>query len=158
LAATIDGTQDASAAILAGFLGNVARNGKSPGALRVMDKGGATILFQDHEAGGGKQILGAQAWRNACGGWQAGAHYYPNAHSVETSSDVLLVPAKDVPDTICYLDGISGDWSSWGPSFASASARIHNDPATGWHLTVTPGPQHEGLPTTASATCLSLKN
>jgi hypothetical protein len=81
-----------------------------------------------NEAGGGQQVLGAQAWRNACAGWQASAHYYPNAHSVETSTDVLLVPAKDVADTICYIDGISGDWSRWGPNFTSASAKIYDDP------------------------------
>ncbi|MDB4964631.1 MAG: hypothetical protein JWN44_320 [Myxococcales bacterium] len=158
LSTTIDSVQGASAAILGGFLGNVARSAKTAGDLRVVDKGGATILFQNHENGGSQQVFGAQAWRNACANWQASAHYYPNAHSVKTSSDVLLVPAKDVADTICYIDGISGDWSTWGANFTSASAKIHNDPQTGWHLTVTQGPQHEGIPTTASATCLSLKN
>jgi nitrogen fixation protein len=156
LSRTIDSAQGASAAILAGFLGNVARSAKIPGTLAVKDKGGETILFQNHENGGG-QVFGAQAWRNACAGWQASAHYYPNAHSVQTSTDILLVPAKDVADTICYIDGISGDWSRWGPNFTSASAKIYND-QTGWRLTVTHGPQNEGLPTTVSATCLSLKN
>ena len=63
-----------------------------------------------------------------------------------------------ISDPRLYIDGISGDWASWGPNFTSAAARIYNDPATGWHLTVTAGPQHTGVQTTASATCLSLKN
>jgi hypothetical protein len=158
LSTTIDSPQGARAVILAGFLGNVARNDKTVASLRVEDSGGDTILFQNHQNDGALEVLGAQAWAASCSGWQASAHYYPNAHSVSTSSDVLLVPSKDVADTICYIDGIGGDWSSWGPNFTSASAKIHNDPQTGWHLTVTPGPQHTTLPTTASATCLSLKN
>ena len=119
LSTKIDSPQGASAAILAGFLGNVARLTKATGTLRVEDKGGDTILFQNHENVGSQEVFGAQAWGNACGGWQASAHYYPNAHSVQTSSDVLLVPAQDVADTICYIDGISGDWASWGPNFTS---------------------------------------
>src|SRR5882672_7332898 len=49
---TMDSVQGASAAILGGFLGNVARSAKTAGDLRVVDKGGATILFQNHENGG----------------------------------------------------------------------------------------------------------
>ena len=157
-----------SAAILSGLIGNVSRvNAEATGAspadafLRVMDDSGRTILNQVHNNNPTpplNQWFTGESWSNGCEGWIASDHYM--TPSVPSNDDVLLVPAKDVADTICYIDGIAGDWSRWRSDghggLIVPSAQIYID-SSGYRLKVSPkGSEPTGV--TAFATCLSLRN
>ena len=82
-------------------------------------------------------------------------------HGVESFNDVLLVPIADVPNTICYIDGIEGDWSRWVSNGQGGSvqpfAQIYIDPATGYRLKVSPAGATDPNGIGATATCLFLK-
>jgi hypothetical protein len=166
LSTVIDNPLGASAAILSGLVGNVARsNGggeSTPAVLRINDSAGSTVLSQTHNnkpVTPTNQWFTGEAWANGCGGWQASAHYA--VQHVPSTDDVVLVPASAASDVVCYIDGISGDWSKWRTNGQGGSlqpyAQIYNDAATGFHLKVWPAagdPDH----VTAYATCLYLKN
>jgi hypothetical protein len=168
LSTVIDNPAGGSAAILSGLIGNVSRSNGGPtgelmpSVLRVNDSAGTTILSQTHNnkpVTPINQWFTGETWANGCGGWQAGAHYA--VQHVQSTDDVVLVPASAASDVICYIDGISGDWSKWRSNGQGGSlqpyAQIYNDAATGFHLKVWPAsadPDH----VTAFATCLYLKN
>jgi len=169
LTTTIDTPPGGSAAILAGFIGNVSRGDISSieglfasSFLEVTDRGGSTVLTQDHinnpEAAVNQWFTG-ESWANGCANWQASAHYA--AHGVESFDDVLLVPIADVPNTICYIDGIEGDWSrsqsNGQGGLSQPFAQIYIDPATGYRLKVSPAGATDPNGIGATATCLFLK-
>jgi hypothetical protein len=169
LLATVDNPAGGSAAILAGFIGNVSRGafgatgGIASAFLRVTDSAGLTVLNQVHENNpmvAVNQWFTAESWGNGCASWQASAHYA--VHGVQSADDVLLVPTADVPNTICYIDGIAGDWSQWRPDGAGGSlqpyAQIYIDPSTGYRLKVWPSASTDPARISAFATCLYLKN
>jgi hypothetical protein len=165
LTAVIDDPAGNSAAILSGLIGNVSRVTRDPptaASLGILASGGRTILRQTHEnnpAPSVNQWFTAESWANACGGWQAGAHYA--VQHVQSTNDVPLVPSSEVPNSVCYIDGINGDWAQWRPDGSGGLvvpyAKIYIDPATGYRLKVWPdSTQHNGV--SAFATCLYLKN
>jgi hypothetical protein len=168
---TVDTSAGASAAILAGFIGNVTRGSITDGEegpfassfLQVTDSGGSTVLTQTHPNNPTvpvNQWFTAESWANGCANWQASVHYA--AHGVESFDDVLLVPIADVPNTICYIDGVAGDWSAWTSDGQGGSvqpfAQIYIDPATGYRLKVSPSGSTDPERISAFATCLALKN
>lgn len=165
--AVVDTTAGTSAAILTGFIGNVSRGQvfDSEGlfvssSLALTDVSGATLLRQDHEPEiTGNQWFTGESWSNSCTGWQASAHY---AAREETFSDVALVGIADVPHAVCYIDGIGGDWTKVVPDGHGGSiqpyAQIYIDPASGYHLKVSPSASGDPGRIWASATCLYLKN
>jgi hypothetical protein len=168
LSTVIDNPAGGSAAILSGFVGNVSRNtgsptGESPpSVLRVNDVAGTTALLQSHinnPMSPVNQWFTAEAWQNSCSSWQASAHYA--VQHVQSTDDVVLVPAASASDVICYIDGLSGDWSKWRSNGQGGSlqpyAQIYNDPSTGFHLKVWP-PSSDPDHVTAFGTCLYLKN
>lgn len=159
----IDDPAGEGAAILAGLIGNVSRRTVDPptaALVGVRDAGGQTILGQTHTSGPAlKQWFTAESWANRCGDWQASAHFA--AHSVQSTNDVLLVPTADVPHTICYIDGIAGDWAQWRSDgqggLVVPFAQIYIDPSSGYRLKVGPNStQHNAV--SAFATCLYLKH
>jgi hypothetical protein len=166
LTTIIDNPAGGSAAILAGFIGNVSRKGISgttflPATLRVADQNNQTLLTQVHDNNptpAVNQWFTGEAWGNGCANWQAGVHYA--AHGVLSTSDVLLVPTADVPNVICYIDGIRGDWSRWQSDGQGGSrqphAEIYIDPQSGYRLRVWPTTEQDAV--SAYATCLYLKN
>jgi hypothetical protein len=104
------------------------------------------------------QWFTAESWGNGCASWQASMHYA--AHGVQSFDDVLLVPSADVPNTICYIDGIAADWSQWRSDgqggLLQPYAQIYIDASTGYHLKVWPS-SHDSNGVSAFATCLFLK-
>jgi len=165
--AVVDTTAGSSATILTGFIGNVSRGQVFDGegifvssSLALRDVSGSTLLRQDHDPeAAGKQWFRGESWGNGCASWQASAHY---AARQETVSDVALVGSADVANTICYIDGIGGDWSHLVPDGQGGSiqpyAQIYIDPSSGYHLKVSPSAVGDPNRIWASATCLSLKN
>lgn len=167
LSTTVDSPQGTSVAILAGFIGNVAR-GTAPvttnlnsAVLGIHDDGGKTVLSQTHlnnPTPAVNQWFTAEAWSNGCANWQVSPHYA--AHTVRSNGDVLLVPIADVPNVICYIDGLQGDWAQWRSDGNGGSvqpyAQIYVDPATGYRLKVWPGGREDAVAATAS--CVYLKN
>ena len=169
--ATVDATWGTSAAILAGFIGNVTRgsiaNGDGrlvvPSALQVTENNGlTTLLTQTHDnnpEGAMNQWFTAETWGNSCANWRASDHYV--VHSVPSYDDVALAPNADVASTICYIDGIGGDWSEWQSDGNGGSiqpyAQIYIDPTDGYHLKVSPSADNDPNRLVATATCLSLK-
>jgi hypothetical protein len=165
LSEVIDNPAGGSAAILAGFIGNVSSVNLDPPTtafLGVTDAGGKTILRQTHQNNPTpalKQWFTAESWGNGCSGWQASAHYA--VHLKQSTDDVLLVPSSDVPNTICYIDGIAGDWAQWrsdgNGGLIVPFAKIYIDPSSGYRLKVSPNSaQHNSV--SAFATCLYLKS
>jgi hypothetical protein len=167
--ATVDATAGTSAIFLAGLIGNVSRGRVISGEgtfassyLSVEDQAGATVFNQFHDPAlevPANQWFTAESWGNACTGWQASAHY---AARKNTFNDVLLIPIADVAHTICYIDGIGGDWSKWTSDGHGGSvqpyAQIYIDPTTGYHLKVSPSASTDPARVWASASCLYLKN
>lgn len=165
--AIIDATAGASAVILTGFIGNVSRNPVNnieglyaPSYLAIGDESGTTLLRQAHDTEEpGTQWYTGESWGNSCTGWQAGAHY---AARENTFTDVALVGIADVAHTICYIDGIGGDWTRSVPDGQGGStqpyAQIYIDPTSGYHLKVSPSAENDAGRIWASATCLYLKN
>jgi hypothetical protein len=167
---TVDATAGTSAIFLAGLIGNVSRgpifSGEGTYAssyVDVEDSAGATVFTQVHENTPEvpvNQWFTAESWGNGCTGWQASAHYA--AKNVSTFGDVLLVPIADVAHTICYIDGIGGDWGKWQSDGHGGSvqpyAQIYIDPQSGYHLKVSPSASTDPARVSASATCLYLKN
>ncbi len=166
--ATVDATAGTSAAFLSGLIGNVTRgsvvNGEGePYAhsyLLVSDDGGATTLAQTHDNapdGVINQWFTAESWGNSCANWQASAHYA--VHSVTSYDDVVLT--ADVANTICYIDGIAGDWgkvvSDGNGGSIQPYAQIYIDATTGYHLKVSPSSANDPNRILATATCLYLK-
>ncbi|MET0793355.1 MAG: hypothetical protein ABW061_17675 [Polyangiaceae bacterium] len=170
LSTLVDTTAGASSNILAGLIGNVSRGfvGNGEGGLfatslvQFSDSGGSTFLTQEHENNpelGVNQWFTAESWSNGCANWQAGAHYA--AFRVLSFGDVPLVPLADVANTICYIDGIAGDWSAWQSDGHGGSvqpyAQIYIDPATGYHLKVSPSGSEDPGRIGATASCIYLK-
>jgi hypothetical protein len=167
LTTIIDNPAGVSAAILAGFIGNVSRGGSpnirsSTAFLRVGDDGGFTVLSQVHGNNPSppvNQWFTGESWSNGCASWQASLHYA--AHNVHSTGDVLLVPTADVPNSICYIDGVAGDWSKWRSNGNGGSlqpyAQIYIDPATGYRLKVWPTSDDPDA-VSAFATCVYLRN
>lgn len=167
LSAIVDSTQGQNVAILAGFIGNVARRGIGTVAappqatLRLQDTGGQTVLTQVHENNPNpafNEWFTGESWANGCSTWQASMHYA--AHGVQSTNDVLLVPTADVPNVICYIDGIGGDWSKWRSDGNGGSlqpyAQIYIDESSGYRLKVWPTSGADAV--RAYATCLYLSN
>ena len=171
LSTPVDTTAGASAAFLAGLIGNVSRGTITDSGegglnitsyLQVTDDGGSTVLTQVHQNSQElplKQWFTAETWGNGCANWQASAHYA--VHGKLSYGDELLVPTADVANTICYIDGIVGDWSAWKPDGHGGSvqpyAQIYIDQATGYRLKVFPSASTDATRVGASATCLYLK-
>jgi len=168
--ATVDASAGASAAILAGFIGNVTRGSiqdgegiYAPSYLQLTENdGSSTVLTQTHEnepVPAMNQWFTAESWGNACAGWQASAHYA--VHNVPSYDDQLLVPTADIANTICYIDGIAGDWSKWQSDGNGGSiqpyAQIYIDPNSGYRLKVSPSAVNDPNRIGATATCLYLK-
>jgi hypothetical protein len=168
LFATVDAAAGARSVILAGLIGNVSRGSVFDGEgglfatsyLAVENSGSATVLTQSHENIPVNQWFTGESWAHGCTNWQAGLHYA--AHGTVSFDDVLLVPIADVAHTICYIDGIGGDWSKWVSNGQGGSvqpyAQIYIDPATGYRLKVSPSTSNDPSRISASATCLYLKN
>jgi hypothetical protein len=168
LTTTVDAAAGGSVAVLAGFIGNVARGtplattGNSAGAvLRVLDQGGATVFEQVHQNNPSTPInqwFTAETWSNGCANWQAGLHYA--AHNVLSTGDVALVSAADAPNVRCYIEGIAGDWSKWRSDGAGGSiqpfAQIYFDANTGYRLKVWPAADDKDA-VRAYASCIFLK-
>jgi hypothetical protein len=169
LTSIVDPAAGTSAVILAGLIGNVSRgpvlNGEgglfASSYLSVEDVGSSTALTQIHENNPEtpvNQWFTGESWGNSCANWQASAHYA--ADKVVSFDDVLLVPIADVAHTICYIDGIGGDWSQWRSNGQGGSiqpyAQVYIDPNTGYRLKVSPSGSEDSDRISASATCLYL--
>jgi hypothetical protein len=103
------------------------------------------------------QWFTAESWGNSCANWPASAHYA--VHGVVSYDDVVLT--GDVANTICYIDGLAGDWSKVAPDGNGGSiqpyAQIYIDATTGYHLKVSPSSPDDANRVGATATCLYLK-
>lgn len=154
---TVDATVTGQTAnVLSGFIGNVAQaNVDRPDILRVLENAGQVLLEQTHSLTPPTPIrlgpLTGESWTNGCNAWTPAYE----AKEVMSNADVQLVPPAQADKVRCYINGITGAWSTThNNGTVQPFAEIYKGPSGDIRLRIAPteGKDRVG----AIASCLRL--